>query len=285
MYVVTGVSGNTGSVVAETLLSQKKAVRVVVRDAAKGAPWKARGAEVAVADLRDVPALTEALRGAEGAYLLSPPDLKAKDMLAEFAERTIGVAKAVSEAKVPHVVYLSSAGAQHAEGTGPIRSTHFGEMKLAAAAPRATFVRAAYFMENWASSLGGIEAGVFPSFLAPDLRVPMVATKDIGRTAAHALVEGTPGVIELSGPRDYTAREVAKALSGIVGKELTVQQGPEEAIVPALMSFGFSASVAGLFQEMIHGINTGHVAWEGGAAKSVRGTVAIEEVLRGLLGK
>src|SRR5437016_5265158 len=72
MYVVAGVSGNTGKVVAETLLSQKKPVRVIVRDAAKGAAWKARGAEVAVAELDDVPALTKALAGAEGAYLLLP---------------------------------------------------------------------------------------------------------------------------------------------------------------------------------------------------------------------
>ena len=32
MYVVAGVSGNTGKVAAEVLLSQKKAVRVIVRE-------------------------------------------------------------------------------------------------------------------------------------------------------------------------------------------------------------------------------------------------------------
>jgi uncharacterized protein YbjT (DUF2867 family) len=41
MFVVLGASGNTGKVVAETLLTQKKKVRVVLRDAAKGQAWKA----------------------------------------------------------------------------------------------------------------------------------------------------------------------------------------------------------------------------------------------------
>ena len=36
MFVVLGASGNTGKVVAETLLRQKKKVRVVLHDAAKG---------------------------------------------------------------------------------------------------------------------------------------------------------------------------------------------------------------------------------------------------------
>ena len=39
MFVVLGASGNRGKVVAETLLRQKKKVRVVLRDAAKGKAW------------------------------------------------------------------------------------------------------------------------------------------------------------------------------------------------------------------------------------------------------
>ena len=74
MFVIAGVSGHTGSVVATTLLAAGKPVRVIVRDAAKGAEWKAKGAEVAVAQLDDRASLAAALKGATGAYLLSPPD-------------------------------------------------------------------------------------------------------------------------------------------------------------------------------------------------------------------
>ena len=87
MFVVAGVTGNTGAVVAAALLSENKPVRVIVRDAAKGAPWKAKGAEVAVAALDDPDALAAALSGAEGAYLLSPPDTSAADVVAYLDDR------------------------------------------------------------------------------------------------------------------------------------------------------------------------------------------------------
>jgi hypothetical protein len=59
--VIFGVIGNTGKVVADSLLGQKKPVRGVVRDAAEGEPWKARGAEVAVATVSDATAVLHGL--------------------------------------------------------------------------------------------------------------------------------------------------------------------------------------------------------------------------------
>ena len=58
MFVVLGATGNTGSVVADTLLSRKQPVRIVVRSADKGAAWKAKGAEIVVASLDDMSSLT-----------------------------------------------------------------------------------------------------------------------------------------------------------------------------------------------------------------------------------
>ena len=67
MFVVLGASGNTGRVVAETLLSQNKKVRVVVRDVAKGQVWKEAGADVSVADVEDGAALERAFSDTKGA--------------------------------------------------------------------------------------------------------------------------------------------------------------------------------------------------------------------------
>ena len=87
MFVVLGVTGHTGSVVAESLLARQQPVRVVVRSADKGAAWKTKGAEVAVASLEDVPAMTRALTGATGVYLLVPPNYGAAAWLAEQRQR------------------------------------------------------------------------------------------------------------------------------------------------------------------------------------------------------
>lgn len=282
MFVVAGVTGNTGKVVAEALLAQKKPVRVIVRDAAKGEPWKQRGAEVAVTELDDAEALTRALTGATGAYLLLPPQMGSTNVRADNAKRTQVLVKAIEASGVGHVVFLSSIGAQHENGTGPITSVHDAEVALKKTRGDTTFIRAAPFMENWLGALYALPNGVFPTFVKADLAGPQVATQDIGIAAAKALLEGGHGktVIELSGPRDYSAKDVAATLSRLTGKTVSAQEGPEAAIVPAFMGAGMNAHWAGLFQEMIHGINTGHVAWEGGTARAARGSTGVDEFFK-----
>ena len=84
-----------GSHAAETLLAQGKKVRVVVRDAAKGEAWKAKGAEVAVATHEDTAALTRAFSGVEGAYVLLPPNVTSTDPLGYNAKLTDSIVAAV----------------------------------------------------------------------------------------------------------------------------------------------------------------------------------------------
>lgn len=286
MYVVAGITGNTGSVVASTLLDRKVPVRVLARDAAKAAPWKARGAEVAITELGDQVALTEALRGAKGAYLLIPPRVTSEAPLEENRALVNTMAAAIKAAKVPHVVLLSSIAAHHAEGTGPIRSTYFGEQAFSEVTSL-TAVRAAYFMENWLNVLGALAQNVLPAFWSGQKKIPMVATADIGRTAAAQLLEGPNGksIIELSGPRDYSPADVAAILTELTGKTIDVAEAPLDAVVPTFTGFGISKPVAELFREMYEGIGNGKIAWEGGAARAVRGSVPVEDVLKPALAR
>ena len=104
MYVVAGVTGQTGAAVAEELLARGKPVRVIVRDEARAGRWKERGAEVAVANLSDGAAVTRALAGTEGAYFLIPPQYGAEDLLEAQKPVVDAIARAVRESRVPHVV-------------------------------------------------------------------------------------------------------------------------------------------------------------------------------------
>jgi uncharacterized protein YbjT (DUF2867 family) len=73
MYVILGASGNTGSIVANFLLSKGKKVRVVGRDPERLQRFVDKGAEAFTADMGDAAALAKAFAGARAAYLLLPP--------------------------------------------------------------------------------------------------------------------------------------------------------------------------------------------------------------------
>ncbi len=285
MFVVLGATGNTGSMVADTLLSQKQPVRIVVRSADKGVAWKAKGAEIAVASLDDVSALTKAFEGAKGVYLLVPPNYGAVEWLADQRARMDRAAEAVKRSGISHVVFLSSIGGHIADGTGPIRAARYGEQTLGAVATNLTVLRPCYFMDNWAPVLGAAKAqGVLPTFIAPQAMVPMISTRDIGRVGAEQLMAGGKGkqIVELAGPDEYSPDLVAAALGQILGKSVTAQHAPLSAVVPTFKSFGFSDEAAKLFEEMYTSFSTGTIGYEH-PTSVIRGRVTLAEALKGFV--
>ncbi len=285
MFVIVGATGHTGASVAETLLGRKQPVRVVVRTTEKGAGWKAKGADVAVASLDDVPALTKAFEGAKGVYLLVPPNYGAEAWLTDQRARMDRAAEAVQKSGVEHVVFLSSVGGHIAGRTGPIRAASYGEQTLGRTAKRLTILRPCYFMDNWAPVIGAAKAeGVLPTFFAPQVKVPMISTKDIGRIAAEQLIAGglDKQIVEMAGPAEYSPDEVASVLGQILGKTVTSQHAPLNAVVPTFKSFGFSEEAARLFEEMYAAFSTGTIHYEH-PASVIRGRITLAEALNGLV--
>jgi uncharacterized protein YbjT (DUF2867 family) len=285
MFVVVGATGNTGSAVVETLLKKKQSVRVVVRSADKGASWKAKGADIAVASLDDALALSKAFEGSKGIYLMVPPNYGAIAWLSDQQARMDRAAEAVKKSGASHVVYLSSIGGQLPSGTGPIRAVHYGEGKLEGAVTHLTILRPPSFMENWVPVIGmAKEQGILPTFVAPQVKIPTISTRDIGRIGAERLLSGGQGktVVELAGPEEYCADQAAEALSAIFGKKVMTQQPPLSAVVPTYRSFGFSDEAARLFEEMYEGFARNAIGYEH-PDKLVRGTVTLQEALRGMV--
>src|SRR5437763_6752058 len=242
MFTVFGANGNTGSVVARRLIDAGKKVRLVVRDPKKVAALQTRGAEVVTGDVTDGSALKSALAGAEGAYLLIPPDNTSNDLVGRGRGIVDNYLAGLTAAKVPHAVMLSSIGAQRLSGTGPIVTVHYAETTLPkAAATRFTFLRAAYFMENiLANAYPMKQDGVLPVFGGGEsYAFPMVATRDIGDVAADALLTPPTATqwIELSGPREYSFVEASAAASRILGRTVKATPMPLDAVVPMLTRF------------------------------------------------
>jgi uncharacterized protein YbjT (DUF2867 family) len=286
-YVVAGVSGHTGAVVAQALLDLKQKVRVLVREPAKGERWKKRGADVAVANVEDPHAMAAALRGADAAYLLIPPPAPSgTGILARAKKITDVFVQTVSGSHLKQVVFLSSAGAQHPDGTGLIRSLYAAEQALRGLKVPITALRAGYFIENWGSSLDQAKGGQLPTFLPPDFNVPMVGTHDVGRVAAELMTDHPKAhrTVELAGPADASANDVGAALSKLLDTEVKVVPYLLTGMAQALQGFGFSAEMAGLYQEMNQGILSRRVSWEHPDTLR-RGKETLEQVLGAMLKK
>ena len=265
MHVVMGATGNTGSVAAEKLLANGKEVRVIGRDAQRLDKFKAQGAQVAVADATDSAALTKAFAHAAAAYVMIPPNIASPDPLSYSARVADSIVSAIQANGVPYVVLLSSIGADKAQKTGPVVGLHQLEKKLEAIPDlNALFLRAGYFMENLLPQVGVIKS--FGNMAGPvkgDLPLPLIAARDIGATAAAALLKlDFTGKIshELQGPRNVSYDETSKIIGAALGKPgLRYMQLPGMQLKPFLVQMGMSANMADLLLEMTDALNSGHM--------------------------
>ena len=265
MYVITGATGHTGSVIAKALLAAGKKVRVVGRSRERLNSLVALGAEPFTADITNKEAAIKGFSGAEAAYLMIPPDMANPDYAAHQDAVTEAMASALEAGGPTHVVALSSFGADKPDKTGPIAGTHRMEERLKRVSGlNALFVRAGYFMENTLPQVGAIQQmGAVAGPLNADLQIPMIATRDIASFAADALLRlefRGHQAQELLGQRDLTMPEVAAIIGRAIGKpELRYVQITNEQFHGFLMQMGASQRTADLMIEMVEGQNSGRI--------------------------
>jgi uncharacterized protein YbjT (DUF2867 family) len=279
MYVVTGATGNTGHVVASHLLDQKKTVRVIGRSKERLQPLADRGAESFVADMTDQAALTKAFSGANAVYAMIPPSMTSQDFRGDQRRIARAIAAGLEQSGVKHAVVLSSVGADKEAGTGPVAGLHeFEEILSRIAGLNVVHLRAGYFMENLLGQAVAIHAlGKAAGPLRGDLRLPMIATKDIGNKAAEwllALDFNGKQTRELLGQRDLSMDEATSIIGkGIDKPDLAYVQIPGEQMQPVFIQMGMSPNVASLVLEMAEALNSGHMrALEPRSAKNTTPT-------------
>ena len=266
MFVISGATGRTGAAAASGLLEAGHDVRVLVRTDDSARLWTDRGAEAVIADFTDGPAMKTAMKGASGAYLMTPPLASAEDLLAERVPIETNMIEAVLAADLRHVVILSAFAAHLSAGTGQIVGLHRMEDRFANAGISFTSLRAAFFMENWAPVLAkAVTDGVLPSFVHPlDRKIEQVSTADIGRAAMRALTNPISGqrYVSVAGPEAISASDVALTIAGTI----------ERAVNPvALAADSWDAIWAGLdwsedrrrlYAEFFASINDGTAAFD-----------------------
>jgi uncharacterized protein YbjT (DUF2867 family) len=265
MFVITGATGNTGSVIAEKLLAQGEKVRVIGRDAVRLARFVRKGAEAFPADVADAGALSRAFDGASAVYAMLPPNMASTDFLGYQESVSDALASALGQARVTHAVVLSSVGADKAEKTGPVVGLHNLEQKLnALAGLNVVYLRAGCFMENLLPQVGVIRNfGIVGGPLRADLPMSMVATRDIGTTCAEILQKRAfagKQARELLGQRDLDYKQAASVIGKAIGKpDLAYVQLPPQQLKAALTQMGMSANMGDLLLEMAEALNSGHM--------------------------
>jgi NAD(P)H dehydrogenase (quinone) len=286
MYAITGITGNVGGAMARALLSAGKSVRAVVRDAAKGREWAGQGCEVALASMEDASALAAAFSGTEGVFVLPPPEFDPAPGFPQGRSIISAVKRALETSKPKKVVCLSTIGAQ-ATQTNLLTLRTLMEQALGDLSMPVTFLRPAWFMENFAWDVPSArDRGVIACFLQPlDKPVPVIATADVGRVAAELIQQHWTGarVVELEAVRRVTPLEVGATFARLLGRSVAVEAVPRETWDALLRSQGMKNPEPRI--RMLDGFNEGWIEFEGGQAHSLKGSVTLDTVLAGLLSR
>jgi uncharacterized protein YbjT (DUF2867 family) len=284
MFAITGITGNVGGELARALLAARRPVRAVVRDARKGVEWAEYGCEVAIADIDNVGAMTAAFAGAEGVFVLLPPNFDPLPGFPEAKKTAAALKAALEKARPGRVVYLSTIGAQVTRENLLSQHTIIEGVLRQSTVPT-TFLRPGWFMENASWHVADAKSkGVVPSFLHPlDRPVPMVSVMDIGRVAAGLIQETWEGhkLVELEGPVRVTPNDVAAAFSKVLGRAVRTEVVSRDSWEELFLSQGMKNPLPRI--QMLDGFNEGWIEFEN-RASVLKGRVGLEEAFKRLVG-
>jgi uncharacterized protein YbjT (DUF2867 family) len=280
MFLVMGITGRVGGATAEHLLAHGKKVRALVRNREKAAHWANQGVELVDGDWNDSAAITRALEGVEGAFVMLPavwapsPDFaEAKGVIANYVE-------ALTRAAPPRVVALSSMGANRTSGLGMITALSLLEQGFRDLISPIAFVRAGGFFENFLYGLHVAQGGTLPVYYNPtDRKSTMVATTDIGAEVA-SLLSGPAWsgqrVVELGSM--VSADEVAAQLGEVMQRDVKAFAVPRAGWAAAFEQFGIPKGQTGPAEAMFDSVNAGWMDLGVPGTEHVAGTTRARDV-------
>ena len=283
MYAVAGITGKVGAAVARSLLSADQPVRAVVRDRGKGEPWADLGCDIAVADLADAAALAKAFAGMEGVFAMLPPVFDPAPGFPEAKGFIASMCAALAEAKPKKVVALSTIGAD-APNPNLLNALGLMEEAMKRLPMPVAFLRAAWFMENAAWDIASAKQGNIQSYLQPlDRPFPMIATDDVGRTAAALLQEHWQGsrVVELEAAQRVSPTALADAFAKVLAQPVRTQVVPRDRWEAIFQGQGMKNPIPRM--QMLDGFNAGWIDFPNRGANARKGRIGIDQAIAAML--
>ncbi|MCX6284118.1 MAG: NmrA family NAD(P)-binding protein, partial [Bacteroidetes bacterium] len=253
-----------GKPVTLGLLEKEHTVRIIARNTAKTKELTDKGAILLQGNISDAAFLKNVFEGADALYTLVAIDPQAVDFYATQVAQVSAVAEALKNSTIKHVVALSSVGAHLKSGAGVVQGLQkMEELFNEIPGINMLYLRASYFLENGLSMAGMVKMlGLLGTPLKADLKIPMVATKDIATVALkHLLALDFTGKSHeyILGARDYTYEEITSIYGNAIGKPgLRYIQFPYDDAKKAFMMMGLGESFTDRMIEFTKALNEGH---------------------------
>lgn len=255
-YVITGGAGNISKPLSLTLLQQGHQVTVIGRNAANLQSLSDAGAKTAIGSVDDVDFLTRSFSDTDAVYAMVPPNFGATDWKAYIGSVGENYAKAIEVSGVKQVVFLSSVGADLADGCGPVSGLYRAEQALRKLKDvNIVYLRPSYFYNNLFANIEliktlGIMGG---NFSIPAGKFPIVAPDDIADVAAaYLLAADFKGqTVRYIASDETSTDEIAAAIGKAIDKPgLTWVQLSDEQSLAGMLQAGLPEEVAKNYVEM-----------------------------------
>jgi len=284
MYAITGITGQVGGALARALLAAGQPVRAVLRDAAKGAAWAARGCEVALARMDDAAQLAASFAGAEGVFILPPSDFDPAPGYPEARKVIDAVAAALVAARPQKLLCLSTIGAD-APHDNLLTQRTMMEQAVGALDLPVTFLRPGWFMENASWDVPAArDTGVLQSFLQPaDKAFPMVAAADVGWLGVQLIQQHGTGtrIVELEGPVRVSPNDLAHGFATVLRRPVRVAAVPRATWEGLFRAQGIQHPLPRM--RMLDGFNEGWIEFRDRGRSAVKGTTPLIDVIASLV--
>ena len=219
--LVTTANGDTGRPMVEYLLKSGVQVRAMVRaDDARAQRLRDKGAEVVFGDLLTFRDIRAALDGVQRAYFNFPVGRG-------LVEAAVMFAQAAREGDLELIVNMSHIQSRPFARSKATQNHWLSEQVFDWSKVPTTNLRVTFFME-WLTYIAGlIRHGRYVMPFDADSRFAPIAARDIALTAATILADpdGHGGqTYTLTGPVEYSDRELAAEVSRVLAKKLPYER-------------------------------------------------------------
>lgn len=272
MIVITAPTSKIGRQVLDNLLDSTEAIRVVARDPNRLPATVRQRAEIIEGSHADRDVVHRAFDGADSVFWLVPANLSSESVYDAYVRFSIPAANAIVRHHVRRMVTISSLGRHQQRYAGHISASLAMDDLLRSTGAHLRALTMPSFMDNLLWQMHSIKDDGLISFTLPgNLRMPVVATRDIAAVASRLLLDhqwtGQDSLAVL-GPENISFEEMAQILSEVLDRPVRFVQGNRDDYKQGFVNRGYSDAIAQGMVDM-------DIAIEQGLYSAMRGTSAI----------